>query len=93
MYYLRTKAAADAIKFTVEQHAAEVPKSNDKTESREPLPENPMHTTGDASQQDLFSTPVNQSTLLQASEETENLALAQIACSLDNPEGCEMCGS
>ena len=25
MYYLRTKAAADAIKFTVEQHAAVVP--------------------------------------------------------------------
>ncbi|MFN5386008.1 MAG: ribonucleoside-diphosphate reductase subunit alpha [Bacteroidota bacterium] len=93
MYYLRTKAAADAIKFTVEQHAAEVPKSNEKTESREPLAENPTHTTGDASQQDLFSIPVNQSTMLQAPDETENLAMAQIACSLDNPEGCEMCGS
>lgn len=93
MYYLRTKAAADAIKFTVEQHAAEAPKSTEKNDTHEPVAENPMHTTGDASSQDLFSIPVNQSALPQASEETENLAMAQIACSLDNPEGCEMCGS
>ena len=48
MYYLRTKAAADAIKFTVD---ADV---------------------------------LNQ---------TKDEAAAQITCSLDNPEGCEACGS
>ncbi len=50
MYYLRTKAAADAIKFTVEKQAAE---------TLEPV-------------------------------YNEQQALA---CSLDNPEGCEACGS
>lgn len=57
MYYLRTKAAADAIKFTVDKaslaqpQAAQIPVTN--------LEE----------------------------------AQAAIACSLDDPEGCEMCGS
>jgi len=53
MYYLRTKAAADAIKFTVQKQAAE---------TLEPL--------NVAAQ--------NQSDMV---------------CSLDNPEGCEACGS
>lgn len=53
MYYLRTKAASDAIKFTVEHQA-------------EPQ--------------------------LVAVVPDEN-ALSEIACSLDNPEGCEACGS
>jgi ribonucleoside-diphosphate reductase alpha chain len=51
MYYLRTKAATDAIKFTVEKVAAQEP--------------------------------------LKAKTEEERLA--EIACSLDDPEGCEMC--
>jgi ribonucleoside-diphosphate reductase alpha subunit len=50
MYYLRTKAATDAIKFTV-----------DKTVTEEPS--------------------------AQSIEEQQ----AAIACSLDNPDGCEMC--
>jgi ribonucleoside-diphosphate reductase alpha chain len=50
MYYLRTKAATDAVKFTLEK-SAEV-------------------------------TPV---------AKTEEERLAEIACSLDDPENCEMC--
>ena len=53
MYYLRTKAAADAIKFTVEKQAAE---------TLEPM-------------------------LVAAQNQTD------MACSLDNPEACEACGS
>lgn len=55
MYYLRTKAATDAIKFTV-----------DKTmvQAEPELLENP-----------------------------EEYAKAAIACSIDNPDDCEMCGS
>lgn len=52
MYYLRTKAAQDAIKFTVEKAAA-----------KQPVQE---------------MVPVEQRE-------------AEIACSLDDPEGCEMC--
>lgn len=53
MYYLRTKAATDAIKFTVDKAVAELPEQEDAATIEE--------------QQ------------------------AAIACSLDDPEGCEMC--
>jgi ribonucleoside-diphosphate reductase alpha chain len=53
MYYLRTKAAADAIKFTVEKQAAE---------TLEPM-------------------------------NVANQNLSDMACSLDNPDACEACGS
>jgi len=58
MYYLRTKAAADAIKFTVDTTA---------------LQEQPK----DAA----------------ATEVSVEAGMEQISCSLDNPEGCEACGS
>ena len=60
MYYLRTKAAADAIKFTVERQA------------------------------EAQITPVVITPALSAIPEDVQ---AQLACSLDNPENCEMCGS
>jgi len=50
MYYLRTKAAADAVKFTLDKSVLEEPKAK-----------------------------------------TEEERLAEIACSLDDPEGCDMC--
>jgi len=53
MYYLRTKAATDAIKFTV-----------DKATIAEPT-----------------------------AESLEEAQAAAIACSIDNPDDCEMCGS
>ena len=59
MYYLRTKAARDAIKFTL-----------DKTKLAEPKPE--------AVDQEAVSVEQRQ---------------AEIACSLENPDDCEMCGS
>jgi ribonucleoside-diphosphate reductase alpha chain len=55
MYYLRTKAATDAIKFTVDKSVVEE--------------------------------TVAQSIINQSVEDQQ----AAIACSLDNPEGCEMC--
>jgi len=57
MYYLRTKAAADAIKFTVEKEAREKPKTAAELRDEE---------------------------LLKASD---------MACSIDNPDDCEACGS
>ncbi len=50
MYYLRTKAATDAIKFTLDKSAIEAPKAK-----------------------------------------TEEERQAEIACSLDDPDNCEMC--
>ncbi|MFN5417794.1 MAG: ribonucleoside-diphosphate reductase subunit alpha [Flavobacteriia bacterium] len=59
MYYLRTKAATDAIKFTVDKNI------------------NVQSTT---------NTSVNE-TIVRSIEEEQ----AAIACSLDNPDACEMC--
>mgnify|MGYP001467037985 CR=1 FL=1 len=61
MYYLRTKAATDAIKFTLE-----------KEEQAQPA----VNTQAQAAQEDV---------------KVQNQAAMQ--CSLDDPEGCEMCGS
>jgi len=55
MYYLRTKAATDAIKFTVDKN--------------------------------VVKETIVQEVSAQSIEEQQ----AAIACSLDNPEGCEMC--
>jgi len=63
MYYLRTKAAADAIKFTVEKQA-EVPLE-----------------------------PIISEDTVKATQEALAAKLGDMACSLDNPEGCEACGS
>jgi ribonucleoside-diphosphate reductase alpha chain len=64
MYYLRTKAAADAIKFTVEKQA-EVP--------LEPI--------------------ISADTVKVTQESLAAKNLTDMSCSLDNPEGCEACGS
>lgn len=67
MYYLRTKSAADAIKFTVQKQVKP---------QVEPV--------------------VNEKQLSNFEQATQN-AVAQnadmIACSIDNPDDCEMCGS
>ncbi len=55
MYYLRTKAATDAIKFTLDKDAIKQPEEKIVVNSE--------------------------------------VAASEIACSLDNPEGCEACGS
>jgi ribonucleoside-diphosphate reductase alpha chain len=55
MYYLRTKAAADAVKFTVDMVSARSVQGGNPAMAEE--------------------------------------AVSQIACSLDNPEDCEACGS
>lgn len=75
MYYLRTKAATDAIKFTVDKAKLTEPsvvKASQEMREREPVREVVM------------SGPVT--TSMSAEE-----AQAQITCSLDDPEGCEMC--
>ena len=64
MYYLRTKSAADAIKFTVDQSYMK-------------------------QAQDNITSAVNNTLIAVTKEE----AFAQMACSLDDPESCEACGS
>jgi ribonucleoside-diphosphate reductase alpha chain len=75
MYYLRTKAATDAIKFTV-----------DKSKLAQPAEAAAVVAVGaERVQEPVLSGPVT------TSMNAEELAAAQIACSLDNPDACEMC--
>lgn len=69
MYYLRTKAATDAIKFTLE-----------KQQQKEILP---------LKERDDLNLTANQTEEVAIHEQR----LAEIACSLDNPDACEACGS
>jgi ribonucleoside-diphosphate reductase alpha chain len=69
MYYLRTKAAADAIKFTVDQNTLQ----------------QPVVVLGN---EDQLLVERGQAHLLTPEEQQE-----QLSCSLDDPEGCEACGS
>lgn len=70
MYYLRTKAASDPIKFTVVKEESAQPAFSAAKE-----PEN------------AYSRPENWTSSHAAS------ASSEIACSLDNPDACEACGS
>lgn len=67
MYYLRTKAAADAIKFTVDKSALAVPVLGNE---------------------DALLVERGQAHVISVEDQQ-----AQLACSLDNPEACEACGS
>lgn len=69
MYYLRTKAATDAIKFTVSKEKEEQPKEAVAAVAQ----------------------TKTQQTVAMTQEELDQQAAIQ--CSLDDPEGCEMCGS
>lgn len=63
MYYLRTKAAVGAVKFTIEKQA------------------------------DVALEPKVATATVAAAEISKDEALSQMACSLDNPDACEACGS
>jgi ribonucleoside-diphosphate reductase alpha chain len=75
MYYLRTKAAADAIKFTVEKQA-----------------EVQIEQTNTVNETELqYAVQTAQAAASFSTEDSQNRS--DMACSLDNPEACEACGS
>ena len=73
MYYLRTKAAADAIKFTVQKSQTTQPNA---------VAIGDVSAGGTQAAGTVTKTDVNQAN-----------SQAAIQCSLDDPDGCEMCGS
>lgn len=81
MYYLRTKAAADAIKFTVEAEA--------KTETPEVLGNEDVLIM---ERQQQMSAERQALLEKQTAEKAAEVA-SQLSCSLDNPDSCEACGS
>ncbi|MGZ4033439.1 MAG: ribonucleoside-diphosphate reductase subunit alpha [Bacteroidia bacterium] len=89
MYYLRTKAAADAIKFTADAAAAkETPIANTSTTVVEVLGNEDVLII--ERQQQISN---ERQAILEAEAQKAAEIAAQLSCSLDNPEGCEACGS
>ncbi|NDF14688.1 ribonucleoside-diphosphate reductase subunit alpha [bacterium] len=87
MYYLRTKAAADATKFTVDQPVAQVAGASAKT-----LETRVMSDGSVVAANGITNAATN--TLAGASTVTMSSATAaDLVCSLDNPQDCISCGS
>jgi ribonucleoside-diphosphate reductase alpha chain len=90
MYYLRTKAAADAIKFTVDAVAKEIPVA--ETTTTTPA----VEVLGNEDvliierQQQISN---ERQAILEAEAQKAAEIAAQLSCSLDNPDACEACGS
>jgi ribonucleoside-diphosphate reductase alpha chain len=93
MYYLRSKAASSAIKFTVSKNAkAEVePVVNTKQQVKdyEETKAAPVEVQEKAAVLEMED--VNQVAMPQPGNNYS--AEDQIACSIDDPDGCEACGS
>ncbi len=136
MYYLRTKAATDAIKFTLDKTKLEAPKEEAAAlstskgerlpvgttvnldpvlsgpttthvphqdaprpvtatvrvpgEGRDPQPSSNGH-SNEVPEVAMERQNAERLSALRAQEEAQQKAQEAIACSLDNPEGCEMC--
>ncbi|MBS1505327.1 MAG: ribonucleoside-diphosphate reductase subunit alpha [Bacteroidetes bacterium] len=82
MYYLRSTAAADAIKFTL-----------DKAVHQAPLEANAVATTEAVASATVATGAESQQTIPYQTTADYEQKLADMACSLDNPDACEACGS
>jgi ribonucleoside-diphosphate reductase alpha chain len=83
MYYLRSTAAADAIKFT-----------HDKAAMSEPQQKETVVTEPVEAYVAVAANTAAQTSLYEAQPATDyDQKRADMACSLDNPEACEACGS
>jgi ribonucleoside-diphosphate reductase alpha chain len=79
MYYLRTNAAADAIKFTLDKNTIATPATAEVVTV--------------AQTEQVLQTVVGSQ--VSASQQTLDYEqkMSDMACSLDNPDACEACGS
>jgi ribonucleoside-diphosphate reductase alpha chain len=84
MYYLRSTAAADAIKFTLDKAAIQQTTEVEVTLATEAIKtETPVTPV----------TPEAQQTIRYEQVDDYEQKRADMACSLDNPDACEACGS
>jgi ribonucleoside-diphosphate reductase alpha chain len=95
MYYLRTQAASEAIKFTVDTASLQQTAAEQAAAQLAPkevtyaTPAESMITpVAKVTEPTMVYTPIPVAQPINLQD-----AQAQISCSLDNPEGCEMCGS
>ncbi|HTJ49781.1 MAG TPA: ribonucleoside-diphosphate reductase subunit alpha [Cyclobacteriaceae bacterium] len=84
MYYLRSTAAADAIKFTLDKTAMDQPAAVAIEASAEAMVAEPAL-------QPIVVSDAQQTLKYESNSYEQNRA--DMACSLDNPDACEACGS
>jgi ribonucleotide reductase alpha subunit len=83
MYYLRSTAAADAIKFTVDKAQMQQPTALETTVTETVLVQEAVSVS-----ENQHAIPYEQLPLADYDQKR-----ADMACSLDNPDACEACGS
>jgi ribonucleoside-diphosphate reductase subunit M1 len=93
MYYLRTRAAADAIKFTVDQTTLA---ANQVQPAQQLM--SPSRATGQQSAAgSRLTSPLKQQPAVLVDDgmtmEEREAQLAKMICSLENKDACLMCGS
>ncbi|MCB9034860.1 MAG: ribonucleoside-diphosphate reductase subunit alpha [Chitinophagales bacterium] len=103
MYYLRSRPAVDPIKFTVDFEKAKQTQAKAEVITEKVVEvAAPIYEKVADAQQSIFSeteekVEVKAKTIEEAAAErgmtVDEFIAAQQACSLDNPDGCEMCGS
>eukprot|EP00735_Rhodelphis_limneticus_P012299 TRINITY_DN5524_c0_g1::TRINITY_DN5524_c0_g1_i1::g.9386::m.9386 TRINITY_DN5524_c0_g1::TRINITY_DN5524_c0_g1_i1::g.9386 ORF type:complete len:100 (+),score=1.95,sp/Q9SJ20/RIR1_ARATH/40.00/4e-13,Ribonuc_red_lgC/PF02867.10/0.016,Ribonuc_red_lgC/PF02867.10/5.2e+02,Aldolase/PF01081.14/0.032 TRINITY_DN5524_c0_g1_i1:1-300(+) len=86
MYYLRTKAAADAIKFTVEKQAEVA------IEQANVVQEHEMSYEAYAAQAAQAKSSAA-SLVVGGLDSVVEQNWSAMQCSIDDPDGCEACGS
>ncbi len=93
MYYLRTRAAADAIKFTVDQTTLAV---NQQAAAQQQQLMSPSRAARSQAGSRLTS-PLKQQPAVLVDDgmtmEEREAQLAKMICSLENKDACLMCGS
>jgi ribonucleoside-diphosphate reductase alpha chain len=85
MYYLRSTAAADAIKFTLDKTAMQQPVAVEAVAENANVVAEPVVA--------IQATDAQQQTIQYDQLTDYDQKRADMACSLDNPDACEACGS
>ncbi len=93
MYYLRTKAASDAIKFTVQKQTKSEVEPVLSTKQTDKIASAPAAPKVQLSEAEAVG-EIRASELAKAVKEAASMtAEEQLNCSLDNPDDCVACGS
>lgn len=104
MYYLRTKAATDAIKFSIDKTelaaGVQTQMENRLQELESVKVTNATFYERKASQnlntinyQVRQDTPIKQEAIVEEDITSYEQKMSDMSCSLDDPDGCEACGS
>lgn len=93
MYYFRTRAAADAIKFTVDQQALAKSKAKEAAAKMEAAKKEVVASAGGKPAADEGASDAKPKAASIDEDMEREAKLAAMVCSLENKDECLMCGS